>query len=121
MGLETPFGGTYNVGMSYDIWLEIDTGAGEKVQCGESWNYTSNMGPAWREAGADLREFDGKLAGECVVVLGDAIEVMRGDPEKYRKFDAPNGWGTYDTLVPALERLLLTMRRHPKAIVVVSW
>lgn len=106
--------------MSYDVWLAIDTGGPEPVQVGESWNYTSNSSAAWCEAGADLAEFDGKPAGECARILDKAIERMRTEPAKFKSLDAPNGWGTYDTLVPALEKLRNTMRRHPKATVVVS-
>jgi hypothetical protein len=106
--------------MSYDIWLTIDTGGPEPVEVGESWNYTSNSGPAWRAAGADLADFDGKLAVDCARILDAAIETMRTEPARFKALDAPNGWGTYDTLVPALEKLRNTMRRHPKATVVVS-
>lgn len=106
--------------MSYDIWLEIDTGGAEPAPVGNDWNYTSNMSGAWRAAGADLAEFDGRLAGDCRPILFEAIKEMRANPEKYRAMDAPNGWGTYDTLLPALDRLLIELSKHPKAIVRVS-
>ncbi len=104
--------------MSYDIWLEIDTGGVEPVVVpGSSWNYTSNSVRAWREAGADLAEFHDKTAAECAPILAAAIEVMRSDPIKYKAFDAANGWGSYETLIPALNELYYTLKRHPKATV----
>lgn len=106
--------------MSYGIWLEIDTGGAEPATVGRDWNYTSNMACAWREAGADLAKFDGEPAGECRPILFAAIQKMRANPEKYRAMDAPNGWGTYDTLLPALDELLVELSKHPKATVRVS-
>lgn len=105
--------------MSYDIWLTIDTGGPEPARVGDSWNYTSNCAPTWRAAGADLAEFHGKPAGECVPTLRAAIEVMRADPARFQAMDSPNGWGTYDTLVPALVRLRAMREAHPKATVVI--
>lgn len=102
--------------MSYDVWLEIDTGGPEPL-CHGSWNYTSNMSTAWREAGADLAEFHGKPAGEVLPALDAAVALMRTDPARFRAFDSPNGWGTHETLVPALQSLADLFRKHPKMIV----
>lgn len=103
--------------MSYDVYLQVDLGGPELCSVGESWNYTSNCGPMWRAAGADLAEFSGKSAGECIPVLEAAIDEMRANPSKYRAMDPPNGWGGYDTLVPSLEGLLEIFRYAPKATV----
>lgn len=107
--------------MSYDIWLVIDTGGTEPARVGElDWNYTSNCGPMWRAAGADLAEFDGKPAGECFPILTDAIAELRANPEKYMAMNPPNGWGSYKSLIPALVELAKGLEPHPKAIVRVS-
>lgn len=113
--------------MSYDIWLEKpQPGCPE---CGrpdaiatitDGWNYTSNCGPMWRAAGADLAEFHDKPAGQCVLPLHIAIHAMQSDPAKYRAMDPPNGWGSYDTLLPALKELIAQFETHPDAIVKVS-
>lgn len=106
--------------MSYDIWLTIDTGGPSPAEVGRSWNFTSNCVPMWRAAGADLAEFAGKTAGQCIPTLADAIAQMTRDPATYKAMDAPNGWGTYDTLMPALGRLLDDFKSHPLATVHVS-
>jgi len=108
--------------MSYDVWVEADLcpQCGCNPAPGTQWNYTSNMGPAWRAAGADLAEFDGRPAHECAAVLAQAIETMEADPERFRAFDSPNGWGTMETLLPALRDLLATLRVLPGATVRVS-
>lgn len=102
--------------MSYDIWLSVDTGSPEPVEV-FSWNYTSNCGRMWRAAGADLAEFHDKPATECSPILRAAISELETNPAKYREMDPPNGWGSYDTLVPALIELAEAMEKHPKTTV----
>jgi hypothetical protein len=84
------------------------------------WNYTSNCGPMWRKAGADLGEFDGKPAGECAPILAAAIDAMEAEPEVYRAMNPSNGWGDYDSLVTSLKRLLKGFQDNPHLIVYVS-
>jgi len=107
--------------MSYDVdlsenWCE-HCGRGEGVF---SWNYTSNMSAAWREAGADIAEFHHKRAKDCAPLLGAAIADMEARPDHYATFNASNGWGSMRTLVPALQRLLAAMEEHPDAVLMVS-
>lgn len=106
--------------MSYDIWLTIDTGGTEPAHIGHGWNYTSNCAPMWRAAGADLAEFDGKTAGECLPQLHTAIDGLKASPAVYRAMNPDNGWGSYDILVTALDVLALQFAAHPKATVRVS-
>ncbi len=106
--------------MSYDVSLTIDTGGTELAYVGGGWNYTSNCVPMWRTAGADLNGFHGKPAGDCLPVLEAAIKRMEDDPNTFRVMDPPNGWGSYDTLLPALRELAAQLRAHAKATVEVS-
>jgi hypothetical protein len=106
--------------MSYDIWLEADLGGPERMTVTNGWNYTSNCGPIWRLAGADLAEYHGKPAAECIPSLRAAIIDMQANPEKYRPLEPENGWGSLETLVPALGELLAEFAMAPLAIVVVS-
>lgn len=105
--------------LSYDVWLEVDTGGPEPAGLTD-WNFTSNVAPMWRAAGADLAEFDGRTAGDCLPVLVAAIAEMEALPGKFRAMDSPNGWGTYDHLLPRLRVLADQFRAHPKATVRVS-
>lgn len=107
--------------MSYDIWLTIDTGGEEPATVGsDSWNYTSNCSPMWRAANCDLAEFDGKSAGDCAQVLRAGIANMKANPAPFVAMNPENKWGSYETLVPALEKLLAEFESHPKASVRVS-
>jgi hypothetical protein len=105
--------------MSYDVWLEIDTGGPEpaRILGADFWNYTSNCAPMWRAAGANLAEFHGKPAGECSPLLKQAVVDMEQSPEKYEAMNPENGWGSYKTLLPALRELLSMFEAHPRATV----
>jgi hypothetical protein len=106
--------------MSYSIGLEIDTGGPEPAYLGGDWDYTSNCAPMWRRAGADLAEFNGRLAVDCLPLLESAIAHMKANPSVYEAMNPDNGWGSYAGLVPALDDLAASFRRHPKATVTVS-
>ena len=84
------------------------------------WNYTSNMSAVWRAAGADLAEFHGKFASECVPVLRAAIADIEENWARYTKMDPPNGWGSVETLLPALQHLLQNFEARPSGVVNVS-
>ena len=106
--------------MSYDIWLEVDLGGPEPIRIDNGWNYTSNCGPMWRAAGIDLAECHGRDAGRCAEELRAAINTLKADPARFQAMNPPNGWGSFDTLVPALEELLKLFESAPRAIVRVS-
>ena len=59
-------------------------------------------------------------ASQLIEPLEKGIALMKADPERFKKFNAKNGWGLYDHLVPWLERYLEACREHPEATVHVS-
>lgn len=59
-------------------------------------------------------------AGQCIPFLEAGLILLRGDPHRFRKFDAKNGWGTYEQFVPWVERVLAACREHPMARVEAS-
>lgn len=103
--------------MSYDIHLEIDTGGPEPAVVGRDFNMTSNVGPMWRKAGADLADFEGKKAGTVVSVLDAAVAQMKAQPDEYRALNPSNGWGTYEGCLEFLEELRDTCAANPNATV----
>jgi hypothetical protein len=107
--------------MSYDVYLDGDFDCptcGQRTEDAPArWNYTTNCAPMWRKAGAELRDFSGKKASDCAPILAAALHVMRRSPDEFRAMNPDNGWGSYDTLVPALESLLRSMWRWPNATV----
>ena len=106
--------------MSYDIWLEVDTGGAEPAEVGHPWNYTGNCAPMWRAAGIDFAALGGSTAYLVTPDLEHAIETLKADPERFRAMNPANRWGDYDSLLDALGQLLDDWKRHPMATVRVS-
>jgi len=65
-------------------------------------------------------EIGNPTAGELVEPLNSAITDMEARPEYYKQFDAPNGWGTYDTFIMWLHELRDMCEEFPDAEIEVS-
>jgi hypothetical protein len=100
--------------MSYDVWLEIDTGAEEPVTIAE-FNYTTNCARMWRHAGIDLRECKGAPCTEAAGPIADAVRRMEADPDTYKAMNPENGWGDYEGAMKFLRDIADACARHPKA------
>lgn len=105
--------------MSYDVYLEISTGAGNTADVFDR-NMTSNVAPMWRKAGADIAEMDGKTAADCAPLLAAAVTAMEIDPAAYRLMDPPNGWGSYETCLDFLVSVRDACVEHPACTIRVS-
>ena len=106
--------------MSLDISL-IETSPHEVYSANITHNLTS-MADAlniyqylWRPENCGVY-----FAYELIDVLNRAIVELRNNPEKYKKFDSPNGWGIYDDFLPWLEDLAQACKKHPEAKIRVS-
>lgn len=105
--------------MSADVWLEIDTGAGEPTHLdGTDVNLTHNLTPMLRAAGfPGWRAFEGAPASESAGVFAKVAAGLRANPERFRAMNPPNGWGTYEGALEVMERLRDLCARHPKATI----
>jgi len=56
-------------------------------------------------------------AEQLIPILEAGIDRMLADPERYKKHDAPNGWGTYEQFIPWLRKLLSACKENPDATV----
>jgi hypothetical protein len=107
--------------MSYDVWLEIDTGGPERASITQSRNMTSNVAPVWRAAFCDVALFDEKQAGDCVRHLVRGLDGLRRNPRSFDNLVRGDGsWGTVESAIEFLEGLLADFRAHPKCTVRVS-
>lgn len=106
--------------MSYDIYLHVDSGAGNTV-CAMDLNMTSNVAPMWRKAGVDLRDLRGMAAWRAVDMLSAAIDNMTEYPEDYRPLEPDSGWGSYEGCLEFLTKIRDSCRSHPRAEISVSY
>lgn len=107
--------------MSYDITVSY----GECAACGHApssfeWDPTYNLAPMWAEAGLRMRDLNGKTAAEAALVVRAALILLAADPERFRALDPPNGWGSYDTMLPHMRDFLAALERDAHAKVAVT-
>lgn len=90
-----------------------------------SANITHNLGKMADEAGLynivwRPEEWQIKKAKELIEPLRRGLKTLKEMPDYFRRFDASNGWGTYDQFVPWVERYLQACEEYPDARIEVS-
>jgi len=107
--------------MSLDLWLKSE----KCPHCGRSddpdfdWNYTYNVSKMWFEVfpNADgMVDIDGLTGKESLKKLETFKAAMINDPNKFKKMNPPNGWGSYTTFLSAIEKLIEAAKEHPDHI-----
>lgn len=68
----------------------------------------------------DVYNTEIKTAKDLINPLNKAIVDMEHRPSNYKKFDSPNGWGTYVDFLPWLKRLLSACHEYPNATIEIS-
>ena len=110
--------------MSLDVSLYIEV-EGEKPEEVYSANITHNLNKMADkaliyEACWHPYELNIKTAGDLIPLLEQGIEILSSDPEYYKQFNAPNGWGMYKHFVPWLHRYLEACTKYPDAKIYTS-
>ncbi len=108
--------------MSYDVYLEIDTGGIEPATVAEVGNYTSNVSPMWSKAlpPDGIAGLHGKLAGQVAESVEAAIQAMSADWDAYAAMNPENGWGDVRGAHDYLVKLAAACLAHPRATIKVS-
>jgi hypothetical protein len=107
--------------MSYDIWMEIDTGGEHPASVCESSNMTSNVSPMWAKAlGFPLADLDGVRGYKALPDLRRAIAHMEDHPTAYRELNPENGWGDTESALKFLREILAMCVAHPMAQIRIS-
>jgi hypothetical protein len=104
--------------VSLDVYLE------ETTQFFNG-NITHNLGEMAHQAGLydvlwrpdEIYHFH---AYQLIPSLEKGLALLKSDPERFKKFDSPNGWGLYDNFVPFVENYLEACKKNPNAEVRVS-
>lgn len=90
-----------------------------------SQNITHNLGKMADAAGIygcvwRPEEHGIETANQLIMPLTEGITLLKSDPERFKAFDSPNGWGTYENFVPWLEKYLEACQTCPKGTISVS-
>ena len=83
-------------------------------------NITHNLNKMAMEAGIYQHlwrpeEIGITKAKSLIEPLTEGLAKLEADPDHYKKFNAPNGWGTYDNFVDFVRDYLEACRANPDA------
>lgn len=88
-------------------------------------NITHNLGRMAKAAGIydclwrpNENGFD--IAHQIIPILEKGLSELKKNPEKFKEYNAPNGWGLYEHFVPYVQRILDGCYANPDAEIVVS-
>jgi hypothetical protein len=87
---------THNTNGMIAAAYEAATGQ-DTPQCGGTLGPA--IGAAWWE------RLDGQRGDIGAGYLAVIVEALEADPQRFRAMDPPNGWGSYDTLLPVLRKM----------------
>lgn len=59
-------------------------------------------------------------ASQLIPLLEKGLALLRADPDRFKTFNPPNGWGNYEGLVEFVALYLEACRAHSEADVAVS-
>lgn len=59
-------------------------------------------------------------AKDLIPLLNDGLQKLLNNPDYYKQFNAPNGWGVYEHFVVFVEKVSSYCKDHPDFIVEVS-
>ena len=113
------------MGLNVYLNLPVDTGNGIIQWMAWDGGQTHNCCPMAKEAGVyeflwRPDEINIKVAGQLIPALRYGITQMESDPERFKRFNPPNGWGSYDTLLEFMKEYLAACEKYPKATIEIS-
>lgn len=106
--------------MSLDVYLE------EYRPCRiYSDNITHNLGNMARAAGIyeclwRPDEIGIETAKQLIEPLNVGLVKLLANPDKFKKYNSPNGWGTYDNFIVFVQDYISACEKNPNALVRVS-
>lgn len=105
--------------MSYDVYMEMDSGNGHTATAADIGNCTYNLAPMFCEAlGKEgLRGLDGRLGEEVADTVWKGLRDMVTRQSFYEEMNPANGWGDYEGAVEYIRKLAYECSRHPKATI----
>lgn len=109
--------------MSYDVSFKAKLeGADQWVYVGDGWiNHTSNTAAMIKEVcGSYPSQWNGKRCADMYPVLMQGISLLNINPQRYKQFEDPGGWGTVPQVIEFLSKVADNCDRYPTAIIEVD-
>ena len=116
-----------DVTLSRKRWISYDEGKTYTEETDEVYwaNITHNLNQMAEEAGIyevlwRPEEVGKTRAGEIIDALEAGLADLKARPEHFKKFNAPNGWGTYKYFVLFVDEYLDACKEYPNTLIEVS-
>lgn len=106
--------------MSYDVSFKAKLeGVEQWVDVGPDWiNHTWNTSNMIKEVcGSYPSSWKGKKCADMLPVLTTACEELKNNGDKYKQFEASNGWGTVETTLHFLDSIRKACEEYPTAVI----
>ncbi|SHH96860.1 hypothetical protein SAMN05421866_0087 [Chryseobacterium oranimense] len=105
--------------------MSLDVSLYENNDCVYDSNITHNLTKMAHESGLYYalwrpEEINAFTAADLILILKNGIENLKSDPEKFRQYNASNGWGKYENLLSFTEQYLVACRNNPNAKIEIS-
>lgn len=84
----------------------------------ENFNITYNVSEMWAIANfpdKKMMPFEGLTAISTIPTLVTTIDLMRKNPEQFSIHNPKNGWGSYESFLEILEKMLLFSKKYPNS------
>ena len=93
-------------------------------ECVYDANITHNLGDMAGKAGIYYHlwrpeEIGITKAGELIEPLTEGLKKLKKNPEYYKQFNSPNGWGMYEHFIPFVEGYLDACKEYPESTIIV--
>lgn len=101
--------------MSLDLYLRCS----HCNQDATEWNYTYNVSKMWYSVYPEAKgmiDIEGMTGKESLPRLIYFAQRMRDCPGAFKEMNPPNGWGSYDSFLKAIEDLIKQAKEYPTLI-----
>ncbi len=98
------------------IEMAVEAGIYEAIW--RPYRLLKNYGGEWLNEREYTFERENPVKAEVIIpYLEKGLEKLKSEPEHFKQFDDPNGWGTYEQFVPFVEEYLGACRLYPNSII----
>ena len=117
--------GAKTMSLDFDLYMELDTGGKDLMLVDIfSINITHNLIEMASEAGLyqclwhpeqEVPPSNKVIANQLIKPLATGLFNLKNNPEKFKKLNPVNGWGTYEGFIQSVSEIYEACLEHPKA------